>query len=38
MVDTPEEGFEVLRAGLTEFHMEPSRRTGKDPEIAKTLP
>jgi uncharacterized protein (TIGR00730 family) len=41
-VDTPEEGFEALRAGLTKHHLEPTqvRKNGKDegPEIAKTLP
>src|SRR5438270_2729563 len=41
-VDTPEEGFEALKAGLTKFHLEAAqvRKNGKDegPEIAKTLP
>jgi uncharacterized protein (TIGR00730 family) len=41
IVDTPEEGFEYLRAGLTEHHLEHERprRTGEvAPEIAKTNP
>ena len=41
IVDTPEEGFEYLRAGLTEYHLEHERprRTGEvAPEIAKTNP
>jgi hypothetical protein len=41
MVDTPEEGFEVLREGLTKFHLGPDRpkRVGEVvPEIAKTNP
>jgi uncharacterized protein (TIGR00730 family) len=41
-VDTPEEGFEALKAGLTQHHLEPAqvRKNQKDegPEIAKTLP
>src|SRR3954465_15683667 len=41
-VDTPEEGFEALKAGLTKYHLEAPqvRKNGKDegPEIAKTLP
>ena len=40
-VDTPEEGFEALKAGLTKYHLEPAQvRKGKEegPEIAKTLP
>jgi len=46
-VDTPEEGFEKLRDGLTKYHLqaqqvpaEPEREEGKEqadfPEIAKT--
>jgi uncharacterized protein (TIGR00730 family) len=41
MVDTPEEGFEFLRDGLTEYHLGPERpkRVGEAvPEIAKTNP
>src|SRR5438270_5787540 len=41
-VDTPEEGFEALKAALTKHHLEPAqaRKHQKDegPEIAKTLP
>jgi uncharacterized protein (TIGR00730 family) len=41
-VDTPEEGFQALKAGLTKYHLEaPQVRKTKDeepPEIAKTLP
>jgi hypothetical protein len=46
-VDTPEEGFEMLKEGLTKYHLqphprpqEPEKEDGKDhgetPEIAKT--
>lgn len=41
MVDTPEEGFEYLRDGLTQYHLEHERprRSGEvAPEIAKTNP
>jgi uncharacterized protein (TIGR00730 family) len=40
MVDSPEEGFEVLREGLTQYHLGPQpRRVGEVvPEIAKTNP
>jgi len=41
VVDTPEEGFEYLRAGLTKYHLGPDRprRAGEVvPEIAKTNP
>jgi uncharacterized protein (TIGR00730 family) len=41
MVDTPEEAFEVLKEGLTRFHLQPqpSRPAQEEgPEIAKTLP
>ncbi len=41
IVDTPEEGFEYLRDGLTEYHLEHERprRAGEvAPEIAKTNP
>src|SRR5438270_968068 len=42
-VDTPEEGFEALKAGLTKYHLDPQLvHKGKEtkdegPEIAKTL-
>ena len=41
MVDTPEEGFECLKEGLTKYHLGPDRprRVGEVvPEIAKTNP
>jgi uncharacterized protein (TIGR00730 family) len=41
MVDTPEEAFEVLKEGLTKFHLQPqpARPVQEEgPEIAKTLP
>jgi uncharacterized protein (TIGR00730 family) len=39
MVDSPEEGFEFLRDGLTEHHIEPEpKRKLTVPEIAKTNP
>jgi uncharacterized protein (TIGR00730 family) len=41
MVDTPEEGFEFLKEGLTKYHLGPERprRVGEvAPEIAKTNP
>lgn len=41
MVDSPEEGFEFLRDGLTKYHLGPDRpkRAGEAvPEIAKTNP
>jgi uncharacterized protein (TIGR00730 family) len=41
MVDSPEEGFEYLRAGLTQYHLGPERpkHVGEAaPEIAKTNP
>jgi predicted Rossmann-fold nucleotide-binding protein len=40
MADSPEEGFEFLRDGLTRHHLGPEpRRTGERmPEIAKTNP
>ncbi|MCU1270959.1 MAG: hypothetical protein JWN74_2253 [Acidobacteriaceae bacterium] len=41
VVDTPEEGFEYLREGLTKYHLGPERpkRVGEAvPEIAKTNP
>jgi predicted Rossmann-fold nucleotide-binding protein len=42
-VDTPEEGFEALKAGLTKYHLDPQHiqkdKESKEegPEIAKTL-
>jgi hypothetical protein len=41
MVDTPEEGFEYLKQGLTEYHLgadRPRRSADTMPEIAKTNP
>jgi len=40
IVDSPEEGFEFLRDGLTEHHLgpEPKRKAEAMPEIAKTNP
>jgi uncharacterized protein (TIGR00730 family) len=40
MVDSPEEGFEFLRDGLTKYHLgPPPKRVGEViPEIAKTNP
>jgi uncharacterized protein (TIGR00730 family) len=40
MVDSPEEGFEVLRDGLTKYHLgaQPKRNGEIVPEIAKTNP
>lgn len=40
LVDSPEEGFEYLRDGLTQHHLTPQpKRTGEVvPEIAKTRP
>ena len=40
IVNTPEEGFEFLRDGLTKYHLEePPKRKGEViPEIAKTNP
>lgn len=41
MVDSPEEAFEVLKDGLTRFHLQPqATRPAQEegPEIAKTLP
>jgi hypothetical protein len=38
-VDTPEEAFEVLKEGLTKFHLQPAKQGADEgPEIAKTLP
>jgi uncharacterized protein (TIGR00730 family) len=39
-VDSPEEGFEFLRDGLTKYHLgpEPKRNATAMPEIAKTNP
>ncbi|HEX3095104.1 MAG TPA: TIGR00730 family Rossman fold protein [Candidatus Angelobacter sp.] len=40
MVDTPEEAFEVLKEGLTRYHLQQQARPVPEegPEIAKTLP
>lgn len=41
MVDSPEEGFEFLQAGLTQYHLGPAapkRAAEHTPEIAKTNP
>ena len=41
MVDTPEEAFEVLKEGLTKYHLQPhhaKHAAEEGPEIAKTLP
>src|SRR5215475_7466065 len=40
MVDSPEEGFEFLRDGLTQYHLggTPKKEGEVLPEIAKTLP
>jgi uncharacterized protein (TIGR00730 family) len=40
MVDTPEEALEVLKEGLTKYHLQPqpARHVEEGPEIAKTLP
>ncbi len=40
IVDSPEEGFEFLRDGLTRYHLgpEPKRKGEAVPEIAKTNP
>jgi uncharacterized protein (TIGR00730 family) len=39
-VDSPEEGFEFLRDGLTKYHLgpDPKRRAEAMPEIARTNP
>ncbi len=40
IVDSPEEGFEYLRDGLTQYHLGPQPKPGAErvPEIAKTRP
>src|SRR5713226_9321871 len=40
IVDSPEEGFEYLRAGLTKYHLGPQQPKAPEamPEIAKTNP
>jgi len=40
IVDSPEEGFEFLRDGLTRYHLQPEakRKAEAMPEIAKTNP
>jgi hypothetical protein len=37
IVDTPEEGFEILKDGLTRYHLTP-KPAKTAPEIAKTNP
>lgn len=36
--DSPEQAFELLREGLTHYHLGPQIKPGKAPEIAKTRP
>jgi predicted Rossmann-fold nucleotide-binding protein len=41
LVDSPEEGFEFLKEGLTRYHLEPEPKRKAQapvPEIAKTNP
>jgi uncharacterized protein (TIGR00730 family) len=40
IVDSPEEGFEYLREGLTKYHLGPQAKIAEErvPEIAKTRP
>ena len=38
IVDTPEEGFRVLRDGLTQYHLTTQPAKAGAPEIAKTNP
>ncbi|HEY6185708.1 MAG TPA: TIGR00730 family Rossman fold protein [Terriglobales bacterium] len=38
MVDTPEEGFRVLRDGLTKYHLTTQVAKAKEPDVAKTNP
>jgi hypothetical protein len=40
IADSPEEGFEYLRDGLTKFHLGPQPKPVGEvvPEIAKTRP
>ncbi len=38
LVDTPEDGFRVLRDGLTKYHLTPQPTKAGAPEIAKTNP
>jgi predicted Rossmann-fold nucleotide-binding protein len=42
IVDTPEEALEVLKEGLTKYHLQPQQHAKhaaeEGPEIAKTLP
>jgi uncharacterized protein (TIGR00730 family) len=37
-VDSPEEGFEFLKAGLTKYHLGSQPKHDDEPEIAKTRP
>jgi len=38
MVDTPEDGFRVLRDGLTQYHLTTQVAKAKAPDVAKTNP
>jgi len=38
MVDTPEDGFRVLRDGLTQYHLTTEVAKAKAPDVAKTNP
>ena len=38
MVDTPEEGFRVLRDRLTKYHLTTQVAKAKEPDVAKTNP
>ena len=38
IVDSPEEGFEYLKEGLTKYHLGPHPKRDGMPEIAKTRP
>jgi len=38
MVDTPEDGFRVLRDGLTKYHLTTQVAKAKEPDVAKTNP
>ncbi len=38
IVDTPEDGFRVLRDGLTKYHLTTQVAKAKEPDVAKTNP
>jgi uncharacterized protein (TIGR00730 family) len=38
IVDTPEDGFRVLRDGLTKYHLTTEESKAKAPDVAKTNP